>query len=159
MLAQKLENLPGGGTVRITDSSNFPLSTTIAAAHVTISPAGLREMHWHLNADEWSFFIQGRARVTVFASSNSARTFNYVAGDVGIVPKSMSHFVEISEDEEVEMLEMFRAPRFEDFSLEQWLAGTPKRNVAEHILQEDKRAGEAFVQALDGAKKPVKPRL
>lgn len=44
---------------------------------------------WHPNADEWSYFISGRARVTVFASSNSARTFNYMAGDVGIVPKSM----------------------------------------------------------------------
>lgn len=160
MLAQKPEQLPGGGTVRITDTSNFPISSTVSAAHVTIPPGGLREMHWHPNADEWSYFIRGRARVTVFASSNSARTFNYMAGDVGIVPKSMGHYVEnLSEDEEVEMLEMFRAPRFEDFSLEQWLAATPGRNVAEHILQSDERAGKAFVDALEAQKKPVKPRL
>ncbi|KAJ8582420.1 hypothetical protein M405DRAFT_921208 [Rhizopogon salebrosus TDB-379] len=30
-----------GGTVRIADISNFPVSTTIAAAHVTIEPHGL----------------------------------------------------------------------------------------------------------------------
>ncbi|KAI1611874.1 oxalate decarboxylase [Exophiala viscosa] len=160
MLAQKPEQLPGGGTVRIADTSNFPISSTVAAAHVTIPPGGLREMHWHPNADEWSYFIRGRARVTVFASSNSARTFNYMAGDVGIVPKSMGHFVEnLSDTEEVEMLEMFRAPRFEDFSLEQWLAATPGRNVAEHILKSDERAGKAFVDALEAEKKPVKPRL
>jgi hypothetical protein len=65
----------------------------------------------------------------------------------------------LSETEGVEMLEMFRAPKFEDFSLEQWLAATPERNVAEHILQADERAGQAFVQALEGQKKPVKPKL
>ena len=160
MHAQKPRTLPGGGTVRITDSSDFPLSRTVAAAHVTIPPGGLREMHWHPNADEWSYFIRGRARMTVFASSNSARTFNYVAGDVGIVPKSMGHYVEnLSDEEEVEMLEMFRAPNFEDFSLEQWLAGTPERNVAEHILQADERAGKASVKELEAQKKPVKPKL
>lgn len=66
-----------GGEVRITDSRNFPISKTVAAAHVLIQPGALREMHWHPNADEWSFFIKGRARVTVFASSGTARTFDY----------------------------------------------------------------------------------
>jgi oxalate decarboxylase/phosphoglucose isomerase-like protein (cupin superfamily) len=31
-----------GGTVRITDSTNFPISKTTAAAHVTIKEGGLR---------------------------------------------------------------------------------------------------------------------
>lgn len=42
-----------GGEVRITDSRNFPISKTVAAAHVLIEPGALREMHWHPNADEW----------------------------------------------------------------------------------------------------------
>jgi oxalate decarboxylase len=36
-----------GGEVRVIDSRNFPVSTTIAAAHVTVHPGGLRELHWH----------------------------------------------------------------------------------------------------------------
>lgn len=63
--------------------------------------------------------------MTIFAANGSARTFNYQAGDVGIVPKNNAHYVENIGDEEVEMLEMFRAPKFEDFSTEQWLAQTP----------------------------------
>ncbi len=90
MLAQEPRKT-AGGTVRIYDSSNFPLSTTVAAAYVTVVPHGIRELHWHPNADEWSFFIRERARVTVFASSNVARTFDCMPGDVGIVPKSMGH--------------------------------------------------------------------
>ena len=120
MLDQKPEKF-SGGEVRITDSTNFPLSKTVSAAHVTIRPGGIREMHWHPNADEWSFFITGSARISIFASSGTARTFNYQAGDVGIVPANFGHYVEnISETEDVEFLEIFRAPKFEDFSLEQW---------------------------------------
>ena len=95
MLAQKPVST-SGGEVRITDSKNFPISKTVAAAHAIIEPGALREMHWHPNADEWSFFIRGRARVTIFAAEGTARTFDYVPGDVGIVPRNMGHFVEVS---------------------------------------------------------------
>ena len=51
-----------GGEVRIADSSNFEISKTVAAALVTIHPGGMREMHWHPNADEWLYVIAGQAR-------------------------------------------------------------------------------------------------
>jgi oxalate decarboxylase len=51
-----------GGRVRITDSSNFPVSTTVAAALVEIDPGGIRELHWHPNADEWQYSCAARAR-------------------------------------------------------------------------------------------------
>src|SRR3569833_1199358 len=38
-----------GGQVRITDSSNFPVSKTVAAARVVIQPGALRALHWHPN--------------------------------------------------------------------------------------------------------------
>src|SRR5581483_10046165 len=41
------------GYVQIADSSNFKVSTTIAAGLATVKSGGLRTMHWHPNADEW----------------------------------------------------------------------------------------------------------
>ena len=147
-----------GGLVRITDSTNFPISKTVAAAHLEIEPGALREMHWHPNADEWTYFKKGRARVTVFAAEGNARTFDYMAGDVGIVPRNMGHFIEnLSDDEPLEVLELFRADRFQDFSLFQWLGETPKRMVAEHIFASDSEAAEAFLKQIEGAEKdPIK---
>jgi oxalate decarboxylase family bicupin protein len=147
-----------GGDVRITDSSNFPISKTVAAAHLNIAPGALREMHWHPNADEWSFFISGRARVTIFGAEGKARTFDYMAGDVGIVPQNMGHFIEnLSDDEPLEVLEIFRADRFQDFSLFQWLGETPRRMVAEHLFAGDKKAGERFLESIAEAEKdPIK---
>jgi oxalate decarboxylase/phosphoglucose isomerase-like protein (cupin superfamily) len=75
--------------VRITDTNTFPLSKTASAAHVIIKQRGIRDMHWHPFADEWSFFIRGSAGIMFLASSRTARTFNYTSGDEGIVPKNM----------------------------------------------------------------------
>ena len=47
------------GSVRLADSTNFLVSKTIAATVVTIKPGGLRDMHWHPNADEWNYWIKG----------------------------------------------------------------------------------------------------
>jgi oxalate decarboxylase family bicupin protein len=147
-----------GGLVRITDSSNFPISKTVAAAHLIIEPGGIREQHWHPNAAEWSFFIKGRARITVFGSSDTARTFDYGAGDVGIVPQNMGHYVEnLSEDEPLEMLEIFRADRFRDFSLFQWLGETPKKMILDHLFAQDNDAGNKFLESIENAEKdPIK---
>ncbi|RYP77268.1 hypothetical protein DL769_003463 [Monosporascus sp. CRB-8-3] len=152
MLEQE-PKVTSGGEVRIADSKNFLISKTVAAAHVTIEPGALREMHWHPNADEWSFFIGGRARVTIFGSSGTARTFDYVAGDVGIVPRNMGHFVENIGDEPVEMLEVFRADEFRDFSLFQWMGETPKRLVVDHLFQNDPENGEKFWNRVKSAEK------
>jgi oxalate decarboxylase len=113
-----------GGWVRITDSSNFPAATTIAAALVNIEPGAMREVHWHAN-DEWQYYISGRGRMTVFASGAKARTFDYQAGDVGYVPFAMAHYVQNMGDEPLRYLEMFRAAHFADVSLNQWMALTP----------------------------------
>lgn len=147
MLAQEPKKT-SGGQVRVTDSTNFPLSKTVSAAHAIIEPGALREMHWHPVADEWSYFIRGKARVTIFAAEGNARTFNYVAGDVGIVPKNMGHFVENIGDEPLEMLEIFRTDKFRDFSLFQWMGETPQRMVLDHLFADDKEGGEKFWEAV-----------
>jgi oxalate decarboxylase len=122
-----------GGQVRIVDSSKFPAASTIAAALVEVEPGGLRELHWHPNADEWQYYISGHARMTVFASSGKARTFDYQAGDVGYVPFAMGHYVENTGDTTLRFLEMFRSAYFADVSLNQWMGLTPPELVQAHL--------------------------
>ncbi len=121
------------GTVRIVDSKNFPASGTIAAALVEVEPGAMREMHWHPNADEWQFYLEGQARMTVFASDGNARTFDYQAGDVGAVPFAMGHYVENTGTTTLRFLELFRSDHYADVSLAQWLAFTPPELVRAHL--------------------------
>src|SRR5262249_24671297 len=98
-----------GGDVRIVDSSNFKAAQNIAAAIVTVKPGGIRELHWHQNADEWQYFISGKGRMTVFATGGRARTMNFQAGDVGYVQQTLPHYIENLGDTDLKFLEMFKA--------------------------------------------------
>jgi oxalate decarboxylase len=126
-----------GGHVYIVDSTTFPVSKTVAAAFVHVEPGALRELHWHPNTDEWQYYLSGQGRMTVFASSGKARTFDYRAGDVGYVPFAMGHYVENTGDKPLVFLEMFRSERFADVSLNQWMALTPPELVKAHLNLDD----------------------
>ena len=63
--------------MQIADSNNFDIAKTVASALVTVHPDGMREMHWHPNADEWQFFYAGKGRMTVFATGGRARTMDF----------------------------------------------------------------------------------
>lgn len=139
-----------GGTVRIADSSNFPVSTAIAAALVEVYPGGMREMHWHPNNDEWQYYLTGTGRMTVFAGNGNARTFDYRAGDVGYVPFAYGHYIQNTGTESLWFLEMFKSNRFADVSLNQWMALTPPQMVADTL-----HASPELMQSLRKEKWPV----
>lgn len=140
------------GTVRITDSRVFPAAKKIAAALVEVNPGGMREMHWHPNADEWQYYLSGQGRMTVFASGGAASTFDYQAGDVGYVPRFMPHYVENTGTTTLRFLELFRSDRFEDVSLAQWLSLTPHELVRAHL-----KIDESVLAKIPKHDKPVVP--
>ena len=137
------------GSVRIVDSSIFPVSTTIAAALVEVNPGGLRELHWHPNTDEWQYYIEGQGRMGVFGASGQARTFDYQAGDVGYVPFAMGHYIENIGTTPLRFLEMFKSSYFADLSLDTWMALTPPELLQAHLKLDR--------QVMDGLRKNKAP--
>jgi oxalate decarboxylase len=137
MTAQAPIKTPGG-SVRITDSRNFAVSKTIAAARIEVEPGAIRELHWHPNADEWQYYLSGKGRMTVFASGGKARTFDYQAGDVGVAPRDMGHYVENTGDEPLVFLACFRSDHYADISLAQWMGVLPPALVKAHLNVDDK---------------------
>jgi oxalate decarboxylase/phosphoglucose isomerase-like protein (cupin superfamily) len=66
----------------------------------------------------------------------------------------MGHFIEnLSDDEDVEVLEIFRADKFQDFSLFQWLGETPRKLVKDHLFANSPKEAKEFEEAL----KDVRP--
>jgi oxalate decarboxylase len=130
---QKPTKTTKGGEVLIVDSSTFKVSTTLTAAIVTVHPGGMRELHWHQNADEWQYYISGKARMTVLATGTRARTMDFEAGDVGYVQQTLPHYIENTGDTDLRFLEMFKAGHYEDLSLSEWLAHTPPELVMAHL--------------------------
>jgi oxalate decarboxylase len=122
-----------GGEIRIVDSRNFPISTSVASALVTLQPGALRELHWHPNADEWAYFIKGEARVTAFNTGPQAQTTDFRAGDIGYVPKSLGHYVQNTGNTELQFLEVFRSDHYAEVSLSDWLTRLPPDMVAQTL--------------------------
>ncbi|KAF9882180.1 hypothetical protein CkaCkLH20_00216 [Colletotrichum karsti] len=134
-LEHPAEVVPGnGGEFRKIDSTNFPISKTIAATFVTLKPGGLRELHWHPNAEEWLYFHKGEGRATVFIGNAAARTFDFSAGDTAAFPDNSGHYIENTSDtEDLVWIELYKSDRIADVPLTQWLALTPPEIVAQTL--------------------------
>ncbi|CAI6092695.1 unnamed protein product [Clonostachys chloroleuca] len=130
-LQHNAEKIGGsGGEFRKIDSTNFPISKTIAATYVTLKPGGLRELHWHPNAEEWLYFHKGKAQATAFTGNGNARTFDFSAGDTAVFPDNSGHYIENVGTEDLIWIEIYKAEKVADISLTQWLALTPSDIVA-----------------------------
>ncbi|TID27028.1 Bicupin oxalate decarboxylase/oxidase [Venturia nashicola] len=134
-LQHPAEKVPGGGgSFYKIDSTNFPIAKTLAATFVTLKPGGLRELHWHPNAQEWLYFHKGHARATVFTGGASARTFDFSAGDTAAFPDNSGHYIEnTSTTEDLVWIELYKSDRVADIPLTQWLALTPSDIVAQTL--------------------------
>ncbi|MDF5719494.1 MAG: cupin domain-containing protein [Rhizonema sp. PD37] len=121
------------GSVRVVDSSNFQVAKNIAAAYVVIKPGGMRELHWHPNSDEWQYYVQGKARMTLFMNNSKAHTADFNANDVGYVPRTFPHYIENTGNTDLIFIEMFKASRFQDVSLNDWMTHIPPELVLQHL--------------------------
>jgi oxalate decarboxylase len=121
------------GEVRIVDSRNFPVSTSIAAGLVRLKPGAIRELHWHPNSSEWQYWIEGSARMTIVMPDGRARTMDFNKNDVGFVPAVAGHYIENTGDTDVVFLEMFKAPQFMDVSLNNWIRRMPPEMATAHL--------------------------
>jgi oxalate decarboxylase len=124
LLGQRPDTYPGG-TNRLVSQREFPISTTITGALMRIKPGGMRELHWHPNADEWQYYIGGRARMSVFGSNGRVRMEEFDAGDVGYVPQGYGHYIENAGSDDLELLIVLNNGTYESISLANWIGANP----------------------------------
>jgi oxalate decarboxylase len=120
------------GEVRIVDSRNFKVTTTTMAM-VTVRPGGMRELHWHPNADEWQYYIKGKARMGVFNTGPNVLTMDFNPGDIGYIKRNYGHYVQNVGDTELQFFAVFRTSQYEEMSLSDWLRHSPPEMVAQHL--------------------------
>ena len=130
--SSKQPNRYDGGWTMVIDVRDFP-ATTLAALIIELEPGAMRELHWHPHADEWQYYMEGECRMTVFDATANARTFDYRAGDVGFVPRTLGHYIENMGTTTSRLLNVFNLPKFQDISLNQWMALTPSELVQGHL--------------------------
>ena len=97
-------------------------------AEIIIEPGAMRELHvsccshpssistdhplilqWHPTQDEWRYFLEGTGRMTLFASSSNAVTFNYEPGDISYIPATYGHYIENTGNTTLKYLEIWNS--------------------------------------------------
>ncbi len=139
-----------GGTVIECTSENFPaLAGSDAAVFLlTLEPGALREPHWHPNAWELEYVVQGTARLGVVTPQGTTETVDLEPGDVGFVPQGWGHFIRNVGDTVMKMPIVFGNDQPDDIGLSTFFSGVPTRTFTETLgLAND---------GLDAADKPGK---
>jgi oxalate decarboxylase len=159
MLAQAPHSVhPGGREWRI-GQDLFPISRTITGVILDLNPGGLRELHWHPNADEWQYVVSGRVRVTLFGAKGRWRQETLDAGDVGYIPTGYGHSIENdSGDQPARVLIAFNSGHYEAIDLSLWLSANPDYllaanfGVPESVIEKLPRR-RVFIAGKDGPEK------
>jgi oxalate decarboxylase len=135
LLAQVPHATYRGGREWRVDASRFPISTTITGVILDLDPGALRELHWHPNADEWQYVIEGRVAVTLFGSHGRFRIETLEQGDVGYIPQGYGHSIENVGERPARVLIGLNAGAYETIDLSQWIAGNPADVLATNFGQ------------------------
>lgn len=136
------------GSLRLVSENEFPIAKTITGALMRIEPGGMRELHWHPNADEWQFVSKGAMRLTVFASSGLASVTDLGPEDVGFVPMGYGHALVNVGSEPLEAILVFNSGTYEEISLSSVVASAPP-----YLLETNFRLSREAVNALPHANK------
>ena len=71
--------------------------------------------------------------MTVVTTASKARTMDFNTNDVGFVPTMAGHSIENTGTEDLVFLEMFKTSRYQDISLNQWIARMPDKMAQAHL--------------------------
>jgi oxalate decarboxylase len=113
------------GWIRRATQKEFPINGTLTSVLQEINPGGVREMHWHPNADEWQYVLSGRGRMTVFGAHGRVKSAEYGPGMVVFAQQGFGHYVENIGNEPLKFFALFNSPVFEEISISSWVAGNP----------------------------------
>ena len=132
-LTQMTPVASSGGTFVQASKLDFPMSQTMIAALTVLYPGGIREPHWHPNADEWDYVLSGRARITMFMGAGTSAVVEVGPGDLGYLPRNASHAVETVGSEPFRLLSIFNADNFQAIGVSGLLIATPDELLVRNL--------------------------
>ncbi len=123
-----------GGWSREVTERELPIATELAGVNMSLEPGGVRELHWHKQA-EWAYMLSGRAQITAVDADAEPFSGDVGVGDLWYFPAGIPHSIQ-GIDEGCEFLLVFDDGGFSEdatFLLTDWLAHTPTDVLAHNL--------------------------
>jgi oxalate decarboxylase len=123
-----------GGWARQVTTRELPIATTLAGVNMRLNPGGVRELHWHKEA-EWAYMLNGRARISAIDQDGRNFLDDVGVGDLWNFPAGLPHSIQAL-DEGCEFLLVFDDGNFSEdstFLITDWFNHTPKAVLAKNF--------------------------
>jgi oxalate decarboxylase len=123
-----------GGWARETTTRELAISTEIAGVNMRLTPGGIRELHWHKEA-EWAYVIAGSCRISLLDEEGRLFIDDVSVGDLWYFPAGLPHSIQALQDG-VEFLLVFDSGDFsenETFLITDWFNHTPREVLAKNF--------------------------
>jgi oxalate decarboxylase len=123
-----------GGWAREVTARELPVATTLAGVNMRLTAGGIRELHWHKEA-EWAYMLAGTARITAVDAQGRNFMDDVGVGDLWNFPAGIPHSIQGLEDG-CEFLLVFDNGNFsenETFLITDWFAHTPREVLAKNF--------------------------
>lgn len=116
----------GGWTRQIT-KRELAISNTIAGVNMRLYKGGIRELHWHKEA-EWAYMLYGKARITAIDIKGKWFIKDVNVGDLWYFPPGIPHSIQGLSKDGCEFLLVFDNGNFDEestFLLSDWFKHIP----------------------------------
>jgi len=127
-LSAKPPKLFDGGTAKEATVAEFPVSEKLAGVLMQLAPGALRELHWHANAAEWAYVLEGRCRVTTIDPQGRSEIADFGRGDTWYFPRGHGHSIQGIGPGDCTFVLVFDNGYFSEFgtfSITDWLGHIP----------------------------------
>ena len=124
-----------GGWGRQVTQSDFAISTEISGVNMRLSAGGIRELHWHQQA-EWAIMTYGNCRITVLDAQGRPSVRDVTAGDLWYFPPGLPHSLQGLGPDGAEFVLAFdngTSSEFNTLPATDWLAHTPPDILAKNF--------------------------
>ena len=123
-----------GGTLNLATVDEWPISTTMSGALMVIKPGQMKELHWNPNASEFQYYLKGTGQVAMFGSGGRGKVADVKAGDSAYIPAGYGHAIRNTGDQDLEIIQVWNAGKFEEITLKHWMATAPKYLLSNNMV-------------------------
>ena len=90
------------------------ISKAIAGVEMRLTAGGVRELHWHVEA-EWAIMLYGNARITAVDQSGKSFVSDVGEGDLWLFPPGIPHSIQGLGPDGCRFLLVFDDGNFDEF--------------------------------------------
>jgi oxalate decarboxylase len=120
------------GTVHVAGRDRFPIAAMTGLVTV-LQPGAMQQPHWHTEADEWHYVVEGRVRFTLFGPDKHLAVAELGPGECAYIPSNSGHLVRNIGDRPSEVVSVLNGLNYEEANMSDWLRQAPAHLLTNNL--------------------------